>query len=129
MTGDQHPDLNGQVNGDEEPSSELTRRLADLRWPEVSEEVRERCWRELSHQLSEATEPKPGMARPVDLHARAAYGRARQRRFWGRDNPDGPGGRRFGRHDFSPHTGESLYPGALSQRVVAARATARWRLR
>jgi hypothetical protein len=107
----------------DDDESELARRLRELRWPEVSPEVRQRCWEELSRQVAALGEPSPGAARLVDALARVEYRRARQRRFWGRDNPDGPGGRRFGRHDFVGHAGESLYSAAVSHRVAVARGT------
>jgi hypothetical protein len=121
---DEYPDPGGQAGGSDESQRELARRLRELRWPEVTPEVRQRCWEELSRQVSALAEPSPGAGRPVDALARVEYRRARQRRFWGRDNPAGPGGRRFGRHDFAGHAGESLYSGALTQRVAAARGAA-----
>lgn len=129
MISDEYPDLDGSPEDSEDGPSELVRRLKHLRWPEVSPEVRQSCWEELSREvaaLGKPTprgEPSPGIARPVDDYARAAYRRARQRRFWGRDNPDAPGGRRFGRHNFAGNRGEGLYRGALAQRVAVARGT------
>jgi hypothetical protein len=124
VIADEYPTPGGPNGGPDEGESELARRLRELRWPEVSPEVRQRCWEELSQQVSDLGDPSPGAARPVDALARVEYRRARQRRFWGRDNPDGPGGRRFGRHDFAGHAGESLYSGGLTHRVAVARGAA-----
>jgi hypothetical protein len=66
-----------------ERASELVQRLRMLRWPEVTPDVRQRCWEELSRQVTELTAAE-GRLHPLrEATPRAAF-------------PPGSGGTRQG---------------------------------
>jgi hypothetical protein len=67
------------IRGDED---ELVRRLRTLQWPEVSPELRERCWEEFSRRIADK------QLSPADSGAHAAAA-------------DLGGAREYERHEFS----------------------------
>lgn len=91
----------------EEESSELVQRLRALPWPEVSPDVRQRCWERLRRQLGDFEAP---VEETLDRMPSGANGLHT---------------RRFGRHEFASRIGQTGYQGALGHRVAAASRGAR----
>lgn len=102
----------------EEGSSELVRRLRNLRWPEVSPEVRQRSWELLRAEVSALANPpqpvptgeahSPGSAEtPSRNDWRDRFGRLRERHLRN--------------HDFARRASQGVYTGALGHRLNAAR--------
>jgi hypothetical protein len=100
----------------DEGSSELVARLRAMEWPEVTPEVRQRCWEQLSQQVEALVDPTRRL-RAVDEDDRRGGG-------W-QDGSHGRHERRFGRHEFATRGPRDAYTGALGERVAVARRAAR----
>jgi hypothetical protein len=85
--------------GDED---ELARRLRNLQWPDVSAELRQRCWEELTRRMPELD---GGGAQPDSEQT-------------GDSDP-------FRRHEFTPRLMPVSGGGALRERVAAVRGLSR----
>ena len=91
---DREDELSAQDERDE-----LIRRLRNLQWPDISDDVRERCWEELTRRVPglDGEDPQPDSEREA-----------------GDSDP-------FRRHEFTPRLMPVSGGGALRERVAAAR--------
>jgi hypothetical protein len=101
-----------------EERSELVQRLRMLSWPEVSPDVRQRCWEQLARQVAELGDEPPST---VPEPSEPGHGRSRPRVQSCWDEGDGLHERRFGRHEFASRLAQGGYKGALGERVASAR--------
>ena len=103
--------------------SELVQRLRNLRWPEASAQVRQRCWTELAQQMEaraqDAAADRVRRVEPVPPAGQCPSDSSRAKR-----GTDGQHDRRFGRHDFAARLGAGRHTGALGERIAATRGLA-----
>ena len=93
-----------EVHVDGDPlgrDDELVRRLRNLEWPEVSADVRQRCWEELTSRLAGNAPAAEPASEPQ-----------------GDRNP-------YWRNEFTPHRRPVSAGGALNERWIAARGLSR----
>ena len=92
----------------ETEDDELVRRLRRLEWPQVSAEVRERCWEEFSRALAEQRDADLSLPEATDRRERSRH----------------DAGQRF---DYSRRgLGRGLLPLQRSSHVVRAAASRPW---
>jgi hypothetical protein len=105
----------------EDGPTELIQRLRTLRWPEVTPEVRQRCWEQLSQQVADLSAPD-GSLRACQDGADAEAG-PRSGEGW-HGGSESPQERRLGPHEFANRAHDGGYRGALGHRVALARRAA-----